>query len=238
VTSPAAALTEPTAQQIIPETFDKILSFPDYFSVGHWILVGCEQLFGVNPAEWIAKEITGDWEAVAKAGSALKNLGTFNEAFAGAVDTNSDAMFKGWTGNAASAASGYFDKLPEALRAQISALNDVGHQFEQAAYGVWGVAKTLVSLMELLLDLLIAWAIEAAATAAASWTVIGGIIGGSAMVLTAMKAIKVWGEICKAHGLAWTICTGVTGIIAGYLSNLHGMKDHPLPAGAYDHAGA
>lgn len=57
-----------------------------------------------------------------------------------------------------------FDKLPTALRAQINALVKVGDQFEQAAYGAWGVAKTLVSLLELLLDLMIAWAIEAAAT--------------------------------------------------------------------------
>ncbi|HWO67433.1 MAG TPA: hypothetical protein VNO31_46110 [Umezawaea sp.] len=124
------------------------------------------------------------------------------------------------------------------MRLQITALNSVGQQFEQAAYGVWGVAKTLVSLLELLLDLIIAWAIEAAVAAASSWTVVGAIAGGAAMVATAIKAISVWGDICKAHGMAWTICTGATGIIAGYLSNLHDMKEHPLPAGAYDHPGA
>lgn len=238
MTSPSAALVAPTSEQMIPETFDKILSFPDYFSLGHWVLVGCDALFGVNPAEWIAKEISGDWEAVAKAGSALKNLGKFNESFAATLDTGTDTMFKGWEGNAASAAAAYFDKLPAALRAQISALNNTGHQFEQAAFGVWGLAKTIVSLLELLLDLVIAWAIEAAATAAASWTVVGAIAGGAAMVATAAKAISVWGDICKAHGMAWTICTGVTGTIAGYLSLLHDMKDHPLPASAYDHPGA
>lgn len=238
MTNPSAALVAPTSEQMIPETFDKILSFPDYFSLGHWVYVGCETLFGVNPAEWVAKEIAGDWEAVARAGSALKNLGKFNESFAGAVAGGTEAMFKGWEGNAASAAHAYFDQLPTALRAQVSALNNTGHQFEQAAFGVWGVAKTLVSLLELLLDLVIAWAIEAAATAAASWTVVGAIAGGAAMVATAAKAISVWGDICKAHGMAWTICTGVTGTIAGYLSLLHDMKDHPLPKGAYDHPGA
>lgn len=126
MTSPSAALVAPAAEQMIPETFDKILSFPDYFSLGHWVLVGCDALFGVNPAEWIAKEMAGDWEAVARAGSALKNLGKFNDSFAGAVDGGSDAMFTGWQGNAAGAAQAYFDQLPTALRAQISALNHTG----------------------------------------------------------------------------------------------------------------
>lgn len=236
--TPKEALVEPVAEQTIPDTIDKILSFPDYFSLGHWIYIGCKELFGVNPAEWVAKEIAGDWEAVAKAGSALQNLGTFTKSFAQAVDGGADAMFQGWEGNAASAAAGYFDKVSAALRAQLFAYENVGAQFEKAAYGVWAAAKTIVSLLELLLDLMIAWAIEAAATAASSWTVVGGILGGAAMLATAMKAINVWMDICKAHGMAWNICTGVTGIIAGYLGNLHGMKDHPLPAGAYDHPGA
>jgi hypothetical protein len=39
------------SEQMIPETFGKILSFPDYFSLGRRVYVGCETLFGVNPAE-------------------------------------------------------------------------------------------------------------------------------------------------------------------------------------------
>jgi hypothetical protein len=54
MTNPMDALVDPVAEQMIPDTFDKILSFPDYFSLGHWIYVGCQELFGVNPAEWIA----------------------------------------------------------------------------------------------------------------------------------------------------------------------------------------
>ncbi|WP_191301440.1 hypothetical protein [Lentzea cavernae] len=99
------------------------------------------------------------------------------------------------------------------------------------------MAKTIVSLLELLSDLVIAWAIEAAATAAASWTVVGAIAGGAVMVATAMEAISV-GDVYKAHGMAWTICTGVACTVAGYLSLLHDMKDHPLSKGTYECLGA
>lgn len=235
---PKSLLKEPVAEQTIPDAMDKALSFPDFFSLGHWVYIFIDEVCGgVNPAEWVAKELAGDWEAVAKAGSALKNLAEFHEAFAVEIDNGSQGMFQAWEGKAASAASDYFGKIPDALRDQISALKDVGEQFETAAFGVWSTAKTIVSLLELLFDLAIGFVIEAAATAASSWTGVGAIAGGSAMLLTIAKAISVWMDICKYHGLAWTICTGTTGTIAGYLGNLHGFKDHPLPAGSYDYSG-
>lgn len=238
MSEPKAKLVEPVAEQAIPDAIDKALSFPDFFSLGHWVYIFIDQVSGVNPAEWIAKEFAGNWEAVAKAGDALKNLSKFHDACAAEIERGSADMLNNWEGNAASAAGKYFDELPQSLREQISALEKVGEQFEQAAYGVWATAKTVVSLLELLFDLAIGFVIEAAATAAASWTGIGAIAGGSAMLLTVARAIQVWMDICKYHGMAWNLCTGTTGIIAGLLGNLHGFKDHPLPAGAYDHPGA
>lgn len=234
---PKATLAEPVAEQAIPDAIDKAVSFPDFFSIGHWAYVFIDQVSGVNPAEWVSEELAGNWEAVAKAGDALKNLSKFHEAFAAEIDRGNADMLKGWEGNAAAAAGKYFDELPQSLKDQVEALQNVGEQFEQAAYGVWATAKTIVSLLELLFDLAIGFAIEAAATALASWTGAGLVAGSGAILLTLGRAIQVWMDICKYHGMAWNLCTGASGIIAGLLGTLHGFKNHRLPAGAYDHPG-
>lgn len=234
---PKATLSEPVAEQAIPDAIDKAISFPDFFSIGHWAYVFIDQVSGVNPAEWVSEELAGNWEAVAKAGDALKNLSKFHEAFAAEIDHGNADMLQGWEGNAASAAGKYFDELPQSLKDQVGALQNVGEQFEQAAYGVWATAKTIVSLLELLFDLAIGFAIEAAATALTSWTGAGLVAGSGAILLTLGRAVQVWMDICKYHGMAWNLCTGASGIIAGLLGTLHGFKNHRLPAGAYNHPG-
>jgi len=78
-------------------------------------------------------------------------------------------MLEAWKGNAASQANTYFTQLAGAVAAQQGPLDDAAKEIQTVAYGVWGVAKTLDSLLESLLDALIGAGIALAAAAALSW---------------------------------------------------------------------
>ncbi|WP_018684467.1 hypothetical protein [Actinokineospora enzanensis] len=128
--------------------------------------------------------------------------------------------------------------MAAAVGAQQPALQKIGAEIKTAAFGIWGVAKTLDSLLESLLDALIGAAIALAAAAATSETIIGGIIGGVAAAWEIKEAVTIWKQVVEAHDRAYNIAIGLSGVIAGLLGALHGLKEHPLPKGAYDHPGA
>jgi hypothetical protein len=242
--SPAGKLVEPEAKDIIPGPIDLVLSAGDWLNLSHWIMQGCELVtklvsgHAFNPGQWVVDQFTGDWEAFAKAGDALKHVGEFHAAYAQNITEGKDAMFAGWTGHAADAANKYFTDFAGAVKAEQSPLSQMGTEMQTAAFGIWGVAKTMDSLLESLLDALIGLGIALAAGAATSETIIGGIVGGIAAAWEIKEAVTIWKQALEAHDMAYNIGIGLTGIIAGLLGALQGLKDHPLPAGSYDHPGA
>jgi hypothetical protein len=237
VTSPSNELREPESSEPFPNLVDLVLSFPDLISPSHWMLWAIDQVSGVNPAQWAAEWLAGDWEALSRGADALDNLAQFDVVFGSQIRTGCDAMLYDWTGNAADAAKQYFDGIPAALELQGPALERVATEFRTLAYGMWSTAKSIVSLFELLVDLLIAMALEAAAAAASSWTVIGPILSGAAFACTLTKALGVWGKAIEVHNAAFTAANVFVGVVTGYLGALRGMQEYPLPAAAYDHPG-
>ncbi|HEV8560651.1 MAG TPA: hypothetical protein VGR06_30355 [Actinophytocola sp.] len=235
---PADKLVEPQAKETIPGPIDEVLSIGDWLNVSHWVMKAIELVTGgVNPGQWAVDQFTGDWEAFSKAGDALKHVGEFDAAYAKNLTEGKDAMFTGWQGHAATKANTYFTGLAGAVAAQQQPLSTMGTEMQTAAFGIWGVAKTLDSLLESLLDALIGAGIALAAAAATSETIIGGIIGGVAAAWEIKEAVTIWKQAIEAHDMAYNIAIGLSGTIAGLLGALHGLKDHPLPAGAYDHPG-
>lgn len=236
---PADKLVPPQAKDTIPGPIDEVLSVGDWLNLSHWVMKACELVTGgFNPGEWAVQQFTGDWEAFSKAGDALKHMGEFDKAYAQNITEGKDAMFTGWQGNAADKANKYFTDFAAAVSAQQSPLNKMGSEMQTASFGIWGVAKTLNSLLESLLDALIGAGIALAAAAVTAETIIGGIVGGIAAAWEIKQAITIWKQAIQAHDMAYNIAIGLTGVIAGLLGALHGLKDHPLPAGSYDHPGA
>jgi hypothetical protein len=236
---PADKLAEPQAKETIPGPIDQVLSVGDWLNLSHWIMQGIELVTGgLNPGQWVVDQFTGDWEAFAKAGDALKHVGEFHTAYAQNITEGKDAMFTGWQGHAADSANKYFTDFAAAVRGEQSPLSKMGTEMQTAAFGIWGVAKTLDSLLESLLDALIGLGIALAAGAATAETIIGGIVGAVAAAWEIKEAVTIWKQVIEAHDMAYNIAIGLTGVIAGLLGALQGLKEHPLPAGAYDHPGA
>ncbi|WP_258175288.1 hypothetical protein [Actinopolyspora mortivallis] len=235
--SPAARLVEPTSTDPIPDLAENVIGVSQYISLSYWIGWAAEQVCGTNPWLWIGEQIGGDWEKVQKAGVALENLRDFNADFAGELKSAFDDVSHDWSGVAADNAETYFTSLAESIRQQQDTLDDLAGQFKDMAVGMYETANAIKGFLEMLLDFLIAIALEAAAAAASSYTVIGPILSGAAMVATISKAMGVWGQALEAHTIAWNSVQATTGLVAGYASALQDIDKHSLPEGDYDHPG-
>ncbi|WP_433871078.1 hypothetical protein [Saccharopolyspora sp. CA-218241] len=236
--SPASVLVEPTPSDPIPDLVENVLGASQYISLSYWVGQAADMVCGVNPWVWVAEQFAGDWEVVQKAGVALENLAEFNVEFALGTKSAMEAAAQDWQGNAADGASDYFAKLSEAIKAQEETLRDLSQQFKDMAIGMYETANSLKGLLEMLLDLLIAMGLELAAAAASSWTVVGPILSGAAFAATLTKAMGVWGQAVQAHTLAWNLCQGFVGVVAGYATALRDIDEHALPGTTYDHPGA
>src|SRR5690606_32921576 len=161
-----------------------------------------QKVTGTNPWQWVADQYAGDWAAVQKAGGAIRKLAEFNESFAGVLSGGVTSVGYDWQGNAAAAATRYFNELVRILRERIPDRGARGRQCEQMAIGMYEWANALKGLIETLTALPIAIGLEAAAAAASSWTVIGPILSGAAAAATITKASGVWGQVIEVHSHA------------------------------------
>lgn len=92
------------------------------------------------------------------------------------------------------------------------------------------MAQALRSILQDLLDWLIAIGVSAAAAAASSWTIVGGVAGAAATAASIWEAVKVWYLALDAHDAAWAAAVqAFTGLCAGYLGAIHGMDKVSLP---------
>src|SRR5690242_19165194 len=172
--APSAALVMPRVDPPIPDLVNNVLGGKQYISPSYWLGWAMEHVCGVNPWDWIADQVAGDWNAAAEAGRALNQLAEFNTRYADTISQATGAVITAeWDGNAADQAQAYFTTLAGKLKEQIDVLKGMAGQFHSLAAGMEEMAQALQSLCQDLLDWLIAIGISAAAAAASSWTVVG-----------------------------------------------------------------
>ncbi|WP_422772933.1 WXG100 family type VII secretion target [Plantactinospora sp. WMMC1484] len=233
--APIDDLVEPKAADPMPDSLENILGLPQYISPSYWLGRAAELVCGTNPWQWLAGELTGDWQALQTAGAAVQNLAGFNDACASVINSAVATVGYGWEGNASDAADEYFSGISQVLRGQISALVSLGHQLETTAFSVYETAGALKGLLEGLTDLLIAIGIEMAATAASAATVIGPLLGGASIAFTAAQATARWQQILSVQNHIWNIVQAFTGVVAGLLGEVENASLPYLPSREYDH---
>jgi hypothetical protein len=237
---PSATLVEPPAEpDHIMETVGNVLGFAERLSLSYWAGEAAKQICGCNPWEWVAQQFAGDWHLVMRASIAVGNLATFNTAFAETIKSKADPLFaESWSGDRATEADQYFDKLVERLGNQVEPLRQTSKAFSDAAAGVLSAASNIKGYLETLTDLLIALGIELAAAALSSWTVIGGVAAGAVAAITAARAYQIWKLIVSTFDLAWTIVEGCIGLLLGYLAPLRALEVQPIPESSYRGTGS
>lgn len=230
---PAATLTPPVADALIPPAMDVFLHIGDLISLGHWAMVAIDKMGGPNIPQEVGEWFAGDWTEVGKAADALRNLGEFCDVAADGVTKELATLDATWDGKAAAAASIYFTNLADTLGEQVANFDDIASQFDGTAFGVKEMANSVGSLVESLADYAIAAGISLAAAAASSWTIVGGIAGGAGAAYSIVKGAKIVKEILEIRAKVWTACEALMGLIIAPLASIQGFTSVQLP-GAYN----
>ncbi|RJQ71517.1 hypothetical protein D5S17_27325 [Pseudonocardiaceae bacterium YIM PH 21723] len=231
---PTTDLSDPKAEEPIPNIADKIMSISDYVSPGHWLLEACGLICGGNPAEQLGELIAGDWEGLAKSADGLSHLKKFDASLNKQVQAIKANMQTTWTGNASNAAAAYFAKLEAPLAKHGAVLSTLSNQYHTAAYAVWGAGKAITSILEMLADILIDLALDLLASAITVETGVGPVIGAVLAGYLVWKANQVWLKALEWWGRCNTAVHALVSPMAGFIGTMHEIKAVPLPAGAYD----
>lgn len=244
---PRSALQEPIAEDPVPDPLENAIS-GSYLSPTYWLtapVMGALGIIGVeqNPVDMIAEWVAGDWEAVQEAGRAVRCLGDFNALMSEALSSATSSATQAWEGDAADAASGYFDELARAVESQQSAINVMGAELETVAFGMYEFSQSIKGLLAIATDLMIQFVIELAAAGVsilAASTGVGAIFTASAWaaaLATGWKVFQAIQKILDVLNKAFQGAQAVAGLVTGYMGAVRDTKFPALPGSAYGHGG-
>lgn len=233
----AIELKDPVASDPVPDLVENILGAAQYMSTTYWFNEAAKLVCGKDPMAWIAGQFAGDWEAVQRAGIAIESLGDFDAEYAQRIARDVDGVPIFWRGQAADEASQYFSDYAETIRGQSGDFAQIGAQIRQIAVGMYETANSVKGLWQALFDWLITIGVTLAAAAASSWTGVGALAGGAAVVAEITAATAVWRQAVEVTGHAWDGAQGAIGTITGYMAGLENISIHELPSSSYDHKG-
>lgn len=127
----------------------------------------------VDLIEELCTPISGDWNAFARAGDALRQLGYFLDDTRTCVRGTANALERAWEGNASDRARDHLYDLAADLDAAGDALAGAADAYRVAARAAQDYAEALQETVEVCLDTASAALVAATATAAASASGIG-----------------------------------------------------------------
>lgn len=232
MTSPAAHLVSPVASEPIPASLELALNLPDFTSASYWISEFLGLIDSPGPAE-LAEWIGGDWERVALAADACRNLGDFSSSAAAGVCEEMSTVGQTWSGHAASAASVYFSELADKLDSNAFSFSRIASQLDQTAIGVHQAAQVIGIPINFIIDLGVTFLIEAAAAFASAATGVGAVATGllsAGLVALIIKGYDAVSEILDLHAKASNVCAAFVGVTATPLATLKGFPEMSVPA--------
>jgi hypothetical protein len=218
--NPGGWLYTPIPEEPVPSTLDEALNMADWLSLGHWALVALDKADGdFDFEEKVQTWLAGDWEHVAVSAAAMRNLQRFCESMSDAIDSYSGSLDQHWDGTAWKAAELTLLSHSLAIQKAADMLEIAAKGYDDVAQGLYGVAKDVGDLIQLLIDLLIAAGISAAATVAGSWTLIGAAIGTAATYYGITKIVETIQKIITAIEGAMTIVDVFTDSVMALLGS-------------------
>jgi hypothetical protein len=208
----------------------------DATSPAYWINEFIKEACGRDVVGDAVAPVTGDWQAYARFGSALNQLGEFAGALGIKTTTGTSEVDREWDGNAADAAHVYFQSLAEAIAGQKPLLHDLRDEYYAATKAVWDYARGVGSLLIAMADAVIIAAFAAAAGTATFKTGIGPVLGYGVAAWQTARVVKLAIDINTAYDIAYGLIDLASGNIASRVDRPEGdLASYPLPEKAYDH---
>lgn len=237
--SPDGALADPDGSDPIPDLLENAVGL-SFMSPSFYIQQFCTTVIKMNPWDWAAEQLSGDWDGVKRAGDSIHNLADFNIRYSGAIRDGLRDVDP-WRGAAADTARAYFLQLGDAVGRQASPLNSIGKQMEQVSVAMYELSKVVGDALSAITDMAIVALIEIAAAQAMALTGVGVIASGAAMGAAAMQVLLMlerWGEVIQHWTTTWSVVQALMSGITGMLGAAEFIELPKLPDTTYDHPGA
>lgn len=232
--NPSGWLMEPVPAEPVPSTFDEVLNMASWLSLGHWALVALDKADGsFNFQAKVEEWIVGDWEHVAIAAAAMRNLQKYCNEMADAVDSQARVLDGHWDGMAAQAAQLTLIAQTASFRKAADMLEIAAKGYDDVANGLYGVARDVGNLIEALVGLLISTGISLAATAAGSVTLVIGALGAAATYYNITQIVSTIQKIVAVIEGAITLVDTFSDVVLAAFGSAGDWHRVEIPSG-YD----
>lgn len=238
--TPSELLTEPALTDPLSDSFEFLIT-SNAVSPGYWVGKWCENVLGTDPLKWFVSKVSGDWEALQRAGKAIENLAAYSASFAESVDSaakNADAT---WDGNAATNAATYFSDFSAAIAAQVDPLREMAAEIDHFASAAYHLSTAMANALQAVFDWAAIAVIEWAAAQAAGLTGVG-LVATAALVAaataTTVKVINEYNKLVQTFNAAYSALEAIAGTGFGAYAVIEASELPTLPGIDYDHPGA
>jgi uncharacterized protein YukE len=229
---PVAELSEPTASQPMPSLVQEMLAAQDKVSLAWALNFIIDHVCGVNPFEEGAKFFAGDYEGFSRVGDAVIRLGRYFAACAEQIKVSAAELAVSWAGEAADAAQGYFAGLVGGLTELQTSCATIGKEVQQVATSIYFLGQGVISIVQEIVDYVIAMGLVALAGTATVETGVGPVLAGAAEAYLAWQARQMWVKAMAYYGRAVMAGQGLVGLMGSYLIAIDRVTAGGVP-GAY-----
>ncbi|MFE5189331.1 hypothetical protein [Streptomyces sp. NPDC056628] len=158
-------------------------------------------LFDFDPFAVCTNWVFGDWNKYNDCADVWNNLASFCDAVAANVRKGTQNVGLSWDGNAADAATVYFDEFSKKLDQIKETFESLRTCYAQAAQLAFQLAEALKAILVTLCDMLVVWMVNLAAAWAVNAIPVGGQVASAGMfALAAAQAVRImemWAEAAK-----------------------------------------
>lgn len=155
-------------------------------------------LFDFDPFAVCTNWVFGDWNTYNDCADVWANLASFCDAVAANVRKGNQTVGLSWDGNAADAATVYFDEFSKKLDEIKETFESLRSCYAQAAQLAFQLAEFLKSFLVSFCDLLVIWMVNLAAAWAVNAIPVGGQVASAGMfalaAAQALRLMQMWSE--------------------------------------------
>ncbi|MEU0744202.1 hypothetical protein [Streptomyces sp. NPDC006134] len=197
-------------------------------------------LFDFDPFAVATNWVFGDWNKYNDCSDAWGNLASFCEAVAANVRKGNQNVALSWDGNAANAATVYFDEFSKKLDEIKETFKSLQESYAQAAQMAFQFAEFLKSFLVMFCDLLVIWLVNLLAAQAVNAIPVGGQAASVAMfALAAAQAVRLmqmWAEAAKAFDTFAAALSALGVAMSAAVNGFSAADGFPqVGTGGYDH---
>ncbi len=219
-----------------PDKPANALGWMDYISPANWLNEVFDSVFGFDPIGKLQSEVSGDWEALAKMGPVVSNVGGALHDLAYNVQSGTTTLHPFWQGVAGDGAFRYFTTTANATSALRAPLAAISTAYREMSDAVWSAGEALGGVVKSLIDAAIITGVAAAAGTVTAYTAVGPAVGYGLAAAEVANMFRLWGEATKlCQQIAAAVLT-FRAILTRELSDLDTVALPALPdGGRYDH---